>query len=157
MCFTACSWYVRVEAVQAPLCWHSSAAAKCYTHRYSRWVHGSIIVSTSKIRAKSKFHIASRDGMTSQTGMCMHYSRDGVCGNNAVQFQSCDGSSYCTVIGENSCTDIVFRQMQDSCSYQISAYSEAISSRDTPIVPHVWTWHKVRCLCRKFSEGTTRP
>ena len=41
-------------------------------------------------------------------------SREGVCGNNAVQFQSCDGSSYCTALGENDCTDIVFHQLRDS-------------------------------------------
>ena len=80
--------------------------------------------------------------MTSWSGMHMHSSREGVCGNNIVQFQSCDGSSYCTALGKNGCTDIVSCQLQDSCSYQISACSEAISSRDPlPIVQRVWTWH----------------
>ena len=67
-------------------------------------------------------------------------SREGVCENTAMQFQSCDGSSYCTMLGENSCTNIVSRQLRDSCGYQISAPSEAISSRDPQlIVPRVWT------------------
>ena len=47
---------------------------------------------------------SSRDGMTSWEGLL---SREEVCGTNAVQFQSCDGSSYCTALGENGCTDIV--------------------------------------------------
>ena len=78
--------------------------------------------------------------MTSRTGMRMRSSREGVCGNNTVQFQPCDRGNYCTVLGENGCTDIVSYQMQDSCSYQISTCSEVISSRDPPpIVPCVWT------------------
>ena len=39
---------------------------------------------------------------------------EGACGNNAVQFQSCDGSSYCTTIGKSGCTDIVSRQLGNS-------------------------------------------
>ena len=34
--------------------------------------------------------------MISRTEMRMRSNREGVCGNIAVQFQSCDGSSYCT-------------------------------------------------------------
>ena len=54
--------------------------------------------------------------MTSGTGMRLRSSREGVCGNNAVQFQSCDGSSYCTVLGKNWCTDslrptVIFQTM----------------------------------------------
>ena len=52
-------------------------------------------------------------------GTCMHSSREGVYGNNAVQFQSCDCSSYCTALGENGCTDMVSCQLQYLCSYQI--------------------------------------
>ena len=37
-------------------------------------------------------------------GMRMHSNKEGVCGNNAVQFQFCDNSSYCTVLRENNCT-----------------------------------------------------
>ena len=77
--------------------------------------------------------------MTSLMGMRMHSNKEGVCGNNAVQFQFCDNSSYCTGLGENDCSAVVSRQLRDSCGYQISARSEAISSRDLPIVPHVWT------------------
>ena len=40
--------------------------------------------------------------MTSQ-----HNSREGACRNNAVQFHSCNGGSYCTAQGENDCTDIL--------------------------------------------------
>ena len=46
--------------------------------------------------------LASRDGITSQTGMRMRSSREGVCGNNAVKFQSCDVSRYCIALGENA-------------------------------------------------------
>ena len=52
--------------------------------------------------------------MTSRTGMRIRISREGVCGNNAVQFQSYVGSSYCTALGENCCTYIVSRQLRDS-------------------------------------------
>ena len=84
------------------------------------------------------FTLLDPDDVTSWTGMCICR----VCGNNAVQFQSCDGSSYCTVLGENGRTDIVSCQLRDSSSYEISARSEAISSRDPPpIVPGAWTWH----------------
>ena len=31
-----------------------------------------------------------------------------------MQFQSCDSSSYCTVVGENGCIVIVFCQLRDS-------------------------------------------
>ena len=34
-------------------------------------------------------------------------SREGVCGNNAVQFQSCDCNSNCTALWENGYIDIV--------------------------------------------------
>ena len=51
--------------------------------------------------------------MTSRTGMRVHSNEDGVCGNNAVQFQSCDGSSYCTALRESSCIVIVSRQLRD--------------------------------------------
>ena len=57
-----------------------------------------------------------KDGMTSRMGVHMHCGREGVCECNAVQFQSCDGSSYCTELGENGCTDIL-HQLHDSCSY----------------------------------------
>ena len=67
--------------------------------------------------------------MTSRTGMLMCSSREGVCGNNTVWFQSCDRSSYCTALGGNGCSDNVSCQLRDSCSYQISTCSEAISSR----------------------------
>ena len=43
--------------------------------------------------------------MTSGTVMRMSSSREEVCGNNAVQFLSCDGSSYCTALGENGFPD----------------------------------------------------
>ena len=49
--------------------------------------------------------------MTSWMVMHMCSSREGVCGNNVVQFQFCDGSSYCTALGENGCTDIVSCQL----------------------------------------------
>ena len=60
----------------------------------------------SGIRGSSRkqVQIASRDSMASQTGMRMRSSREGVCGSNAVQFQSYDGSSYCTALIENCCT-----------------------------------------------------
>ena len=61
-----------------------------------------------------KVSIASRDGMTTRTGVCVRSSKDGICENNAVQFQSCGGSSYCTELGENGRTDIVSRQLRDS-------------------------------------------
>ena len=57
--------------------------------------------------------------MTSQMGTHMRSSREGVSGNNAMQFQSCDGSSYCTVLRENGCTDNLlaerFYQLPDFC------------------------------------------
>ena len=37
--------------------------------------------------------------------MGMRISREGVSGNNAVQFQSCDDSN-CTALGENGYTDM---------------------------------------------------
>ena len=46
--------------------------------------------------------------------MSMRSSREEVYGNYAVQFQSCDGSSYCTVLGENGCIVIVSCQLRDS-------------------------------------------
>ena len=52
--------------------------------------------------------------MISRTGMRMRRSREGVRGNNAVQFQSYNGSSYCTALGKNGCTDIVFGKLRDS-------------------------------------------
>ena len=56
--------------------------------------------------------------MTSRNGMGMPSSREGVCGNNAVQFVS-DGSTYCTALGVYGCTDTVSHQLRDSCCYQI--------------------------------------
>ena len=56
--------------------------------------------------------------MTSQTGLRMHSSREGVCGNNAVLFKSCDDRSSCKALGEHGCTDIVSCQLRDSCGYQ---------------------------------------
>ena len=35
-----------------------------------------------------------------------------------MQFQSCDGSSYCTALGENGCTDIVSCQLRDSSMFR---------------------------------------
>ena len=59
--------------------------------------------------------------MTRRKGMGMCSSGEGVCGNNAVQFQSCDGSSYCTALGENGwCINILSRHLRDSYVYQIS-------------------------------------
>ena len=55
--------------------------------------------------------------MTSGTGLRMRSSRDGVCWNNAVQFLSCGGSSYCTALEESGCIDIVSNQLWDSCGY----------------------------------------
>ena len=52
--------------------------------------------------------------MTSRTAVRMRSCRGGVCGNNAVQFQSYDDSSYCTALRENGWTDIVSRQLRDS-------------------------------------------
>ena len=52
--------------------------------------------------------------MTSQMRMRMYSSRDAVCRNNAVQFQSCDATSYCTALGESGCTGIVSHHLQDS-------------------------------------------
>ena len=76
--------------------------------------------------------------MTSWMGMRMRSRREGVRGNNAVQFQSCDGSSYYTALGEIGCTDIVSSQLRDLCNCQISVRLETISSRDPPsIVSHV--------------------
>ena len=40
--------------------------------------------------------------MTSRMGMRMLSSREGVCGYNVVQFQSFDGSSHCTVLGQKA-------------------------------------------------------
>ena len=51
--------------------------------------------------------------------MRMHSSRERLCGNNAVQFQSCDGSSYCTALADIGNTDIVSRKLRDSCGCQI--------------------------------------
>ena len=67
--------------------------------------------------------------MNSRTGIRMRSSREGVCGNDAVQFQSCDGSSYCTALGESVCADIV--------SHQLRSYSI------------------VRRWCGQFAEGQT--
>ena len=49
--------------------------------------------------------------MTSWTEMHICCIGEGACGNNAVQFQSCDGSSYFTALGENGCTYIVFCEL----------------------------------------------
>ena len=126
----------------------------------------------------------SRDGMTSQTGMCMHSSREAVCGNNAVQFQSCDDSSYCTVLAEHGSTDIVSYQLWNFCGYQISARSPAekhqyyktvrrtyFSSVSVGVchalqsIVHTilllimpYTWHQYyKTVCRTyFSSGITR-
>ena len=87
-------------------------------------------------------------------------SREGVYGNNAVQFQSCDSSSYCTVLGENWCAHIVSCQLRDSCRYKIFAWSGAISSRDPRQLWHVYepdimSDSMVRWWCRQFTEGQT--
>ena len=55
-----------------------------------------------------------------------------------MKFQSCDGSSYCTALGQNGCTDIVPCQLRDSCGYQISARSEAISAETHCQLCHVY-------------------
>ena len=52
------------------------------------------------------FSLTSSGKSLMQTGMHMHSCKEGVCENNAVQFQSCNGSSYFTALGENGCTDI---------------------------------------------------
>ena len=82
--------------------------------------------------------------MTSRTGMCMHSSTEGVCENDAVQFQSCDGSSYCTELEENGCTD-VSRQLQDSCSYQIPTSSDVS-----------FTVARNRLLVARFTESVCK-
>ena len=46
------------------------------------------ITSNSRLIQK----VSSRDGMTGGMGMCMYSSREGVCGSNAVQFQSYDSA-----------------------------------------------------------------
>ena len=88
--------------------------------------------------SRKKVLIVSRDSRTNWTGTRMRSSTEGISGNSAVQFQSCEGSSYCIALGENGCTDIVSCQLRDSYGYQISARSKAISSRDAPpILCHV--------------------
>ena len=69
--------------------------------------------------------------MTSRTGMRMRSNTEGVCGNNTVQFQSCDGSSSCTALGENGCTDIVSRQLRDS--YMIRRWCEQFTEGRTNV------------------------
>ena len=95
--------------------------------------------------------------MTSRAGMCMHSSREGVCGNNSVQFQPCDGSSYCTALGENDCTDTVSRQLRDSsmvrrrCGQSLKA--EPMCTTKTVVADRPWwrqNWWKMCCkqFCR---------
>ena len=80
--------------------------------------------------------------MSSRTGMRMGSSREGICGNNAVQFQSCDGSSYCTALGEKALLILSLANCEIREVSRFSARSEAIASRDLPpIVPRVWTRH----------------
>ena len=113
-----------------------STPETCEKH-FKQWISSNKFMLQIKHPCHKPFEL---HGMTSRTGKHMRGSIEGVCGNYAVQFQSCDGSSYCTALGENDCTDTVSRQLRDSCSYQISACSEAISRRDPPpIVPCVWT------------------
>ena len=90
----------------------------------NRWL-GIALVCILQGSYRRYIPIASRDGITSQTGMCIPTSREGVCGNNAVQFQSCVFRSYCTALGENGCTDIISCQLQEMCSYQISVWLAA--------------------------------
>ena len=65
-------------------------------------------------------------------------SREGACANNAVQFQSCDGSSYCTVLGENGYTDLVSHQLRYSCSYQI--WGNCLECSEIGEVPVLQNW-----------------
>ena len=51
--------------------------------------------------------------MRNRSGMRIRSCREGVCGNNAVRFKSCDGSSYCTTLEENGCTVMVSRKLRD--------------------------------------------
>ena len=76
----------------------------------------SVLYLKYKVDPETKFQLCPKMVLASQTDMRMHGSREGVCGNNAVQFQSCDNSSYFTVLGENGCTDVSC-QLWGLCSY----------------------------------------
>ena len=83
-------------------------------------------------------------------GMRMRSSREGAHGDNAVQFQSCDGCSYCTVLGKNGCNHIVSRQLRDSsmvrrwCGQFMKA--ETMCTSKTIVADRLWwrqNWWKV--------------
>ena len=67
-------------------------------------------------------------------------TREGVCGNNAVPFQSCDGSSYCTLLGGNDCTDIVSCQLRVHTVIRF-LHAQKQSPAETISVPCAWTQH----------------
>ena len=102
--------------------------------------------------------VASRDTMTSRTRNRMRNSREGVCGNNAVQFQSYDGSSYCIALGENCCSDIVSRQLEIRAVIRFlhaqkqspaEIYRQLCHVNGTDIMSNSW----VRQWYGQFTEG----
>ena len=82
--------------------------------------------------------------MTSRTVMHMRSSKEGVSGNNAVHFQSCDCSSYCTALGEIGCIN-VFHQLRDSSMVRRwcgnSLKTEPMSTTKTAMTYRPW-WHQ---------------
>ena len=82
-------------------------------------------------------------------------------GNNAVQFQSCDGSSYCTELGENGCTDIVSRQ---ACEIRaVIRYLHTQKQSPAEIHRHIYHVYGPDIMsnkivgrwCGQFTEGLT--
>ena len=91
-------------------------------------------------------------------------AREGVCGNNAVQFQTCDDSSYSSALGEIGCIDIV-----SLCEIPVwsddgagnSLKAEPVCTTKTVVVHRPWwrqNWWKVcgKQFCRTglYNFGT---
>ena len=60
-----------------------------------------------------------------------------------MQFQSCDDSSYCTVLGENGCTDSLtstarFVQLSDFCMLQQRSTAKCATHMDQTLWATVW-------------------
>ena len=90
--------------------------------------------------------------MTCWTEMHMRRSREGVCENNAVQFQSCDSSSYCTALGYCHLPAARFQYGQTSGAGN-SLKAKPIRITKTIVVNHPWwcqNWWKVcdKQICR---------
>ena len=100
--------------VPGKLGWYRSC--KSFGARFGLFTRclGNILNTCSRYEVHTQSKFQSRPEMVRAVGRdcaCIT-AREGVCANNAVQFQSCDGCSYCTAQGENCCTDIVSRQLQ---------------------------------------------